>query len=87
MRKAILTNCDSELIKTLSEIALNAINGNINLNKTNKQYLAKFKRHLRKLACVKKTISEKRKILVQSGGFLPTLLSALLTSVLSNVLN
>lgn len=85
LRRSILENCDTDLIKTFSEIAINTLQGNVNISKKTKADLEKYKSKLRKLACPKTSATIKRKLLVQSGGFLPTLLSIVATTILSSL--
>ena len=88
MRKDVLKTADTELIKTISEIVLNVLLGNIDLCLRDKNRLRKYKHYLRLLAAQNRNLPSKRKILVQNGGaFLPTLLTALLSSVVGTVLN
>ena len=92
LRKALLKNGDNELIQTISEIVLNVLQGNVELCDRNKKCLGKYKSYLRLLASNRgrsrdRNVSLKRKILVQHGGFLPTLLTALLSSAIGTVLN
>ena len=77
-RKAIIKTADKELIYCLCECALNILNGNIPLKPNEYQKLSKSKTHLRKLASEKTSQKERRKILVQNGGFLPVLLAPIL---------
>jgi hypothetical protein len=87
LRKILLRNCDPEIIKTICEIAINTLNGNIKVSKNN---FAEFKKHkifLRKLACPKSSLKSKRKIIVQKGGFLPALLGTVISGVIGNLLS
>ena len=43
LRKAIISNCDKELIHTISDCALNVLRGNVNLTDCQKKRLRKFK--------------------------------------------
>lgn len=87
LRKALLKNGDNELIKTISEIVLNVLHGNVKLCPQSKSRLRKYKHYMRTVASQQRNIPSKRKILVQHGGFLPTLLTALLSSVVGTVIN
>lgn len=86
LRKAIIKNSDDALIKALSEISLNTLNGNLELTGGAKNKLKKYKRKLRCIACPKRKLKSKRNILVQEGGFLPVLISSLLSSVIGALL-
>lgn len=83
LRNAIINHCDSEFIKTLSEISLNFLKGNITHSKNINKKLKKFKKKLRTLACSKRSVKVKRNILNQKGGFLPTLIASLLPIIIS----
>ena len=47
LRKGIISNCDKELIHTISECALNVLRGDVNLTDCQKKRLRKFKGLLR----------------------------------------
>ena len=79
LRKAILVNADSDLLFALCEIALNVINGTVRLTPGNKKALKKHQRTIRTLLSRRSSINKKRKILVQRGGFLSTLLVPAIT--------
>ena len=75
LRRAILQNCDSDLIKCLAEISLNVLEGRIILSKKQAAKLRPFKQTLRLLAGKKAKLGTKRTVLVkQSGGALPAAL-------------
>lgn len=86
LRKTILQNADNGLIKTLNEIVHNTLNGNNVIDKKTKTKLEKYKKHMRCLICPKKSISSKRKLLIQNGGFIPTLIASILTGIIGRVL-
>jgi hypothetical protein len=50
LRKAIIKNCNGELVKTISECVLNVLHGNLQLTTCQKKRLRKFKDPLRALA-------------------------------------
>lgn len=82
LRKAILEQCDNQVICVLSEIILNLLNGQFNLTTKQKQKLSKYKKYFRALAkqCNRsKHINKKnaRKLLIQTGGAFPLLLGLL----------
>lgn len=82
LRKAILKSADKELILSIVECAYNVLNGNCTLSKCNKRKLKKFKKVLRSL-CKKSSIKKKQKLIIQKGGFLIPLLSAVLPTLVS----
>lgn len=86
MRKKVLQDlCDDCIYKALHEVAVNLFNKNIKLSNAQKQKLRKNKGLLMKLS--KKTFNkkERKKLVSQSGGFLPIIvptLAAILTSLI-----
>lgn len=86
LRKAIIKNSNSDFIKTLSEISLNLLNGNVEHTPHLKNQLKKYKKNLRCLACSKRSIKSKRNILVQKGGFIPILLGSILSGLIGQLL-
>lgn len=88
LRKAILSNVDDDVIHTINEIAYNTLNNNNPINHKTKSILKKYKSPLRCLACHKKSIASKKKILVQQGnGFLPVLIGTVLSGVIGKLLS
>lgn len=87
IRKAIIKYGDKELINTISEIALNVLNGNGKINNKSKQKLSYYKKQIRCIACSKRSVQSKRKILLQKGGFLPILIGSILSGVIGSLLN
>jgi hypothetical protein len=87
LRKAIIQNCDENLIKALIEIIANTLQGNHELPRKAKNSLNKYKKQLRSAAAPCKNISAKRKILSQKGGaFLPIVLGTILSGVISDLI-
>lgn len=86
LRKALVQNADNGLITAINEIIFNTLNGNNPIDKKTRIKLKKYKKPMRCLICPKKTISSKRKLLVQKGGFLPALITSLLTGVIGKLL-
>jgi len=75
---------DDCLHKALKEIAVNTVNGNIKLTPRERRKLYKYKKLILTMA-KNKAKKRHRKIVVQSGGFLPMLVpavAALLGSIL-----
>lgn len=87
VRKAILKTSSPKLVQTLCEVCLNVLNGNINLSQPQKLKLKKYKNTIRELAGTKKSISKKRKILVQKGGFISLILSTVLGGLVNKLLS
>ena len=82
VRQAILLGFDKELIKCISECALNILKGNVPLKPNEKKALGKYKNKLRQIVD-KKTSLKKKHSIIQKGGFLPLLLAPLLSSVIA----
>jgi lipoate synthase len=80
-----LQNASKDQIDTLSECALNIYKGNIPIGKRTVERLRPYKKHLKTLGLTQLS-TEKKKRILQKGGFLPILgaiASALLTSLLT----
>lgn len=87
LRKAILANVDDDVIKSINEIAYNTLHNNNPINSKAKTFLKRYKKPLRCLACHKKSIAAKKKILIQQGnGFLPILIGTILNGVIGRIL-
>jgi len=82
LRKAIIKNCNSELVISISYCVLNVLNNNLKLTACQKKRLRKFKVLLRALGDKRVSISTK-KGLINQRGFLVPLLSAILPTVAS----
>lgn len=86
VRKSIIKYGNSELIKTLCEICINILNGNVKISPKCKNHLQNYKNSLRKLTAPKVKLQVKKKILVQKGGFLPVILSTILSGVIGSLI-
>lgn len=86
LRKAILQNADNDLIKTIHEIIYNTIYMNNPVDNKSKRILKKYKTSLRCLACPKRSLPYKRKLLIQKGGFLPILIGSILSGVIGKII-
>jgi len=67
----------------MSECVLNLLNGNIKLTGCSKRNLRKHKVALRKVAEKRVPLCRKKKFIIQGGGFLFPLLSAILPKIAS----
>ena len=67
-KKAIIKNASPDLMKAVSEIALNMLKGIIKLTPQQKQRLSRYKKEFRSLAKKSVSVNKKRKLLVQKGG-------------------
>jgi hypothetical protein len=81
LRKAIISNGNSDLIKSIAECILNVLYGNVTLTECGKRKLRKHKTVLRTLADMRVPLTRKKKIIVQRGEFLLPLLGALLSAL------
>lgn len=84
MRKAILHKADKKLIQAICESILNMLSGNLHINTTDFEKLKKYKHIFRKLI-KKSNLRNKKKILIQHGGFLKYLIPAVITGISSIV--
>lgn len=80
-RRALLKVAHPELIKTLCECVHNLLKGNVPLKGSLKKKLHPHKNNLRKIQSNKYTLGQKKKFLIQKGGFLPLLLSVLAPAI------
>ena len=71
--KKIIKSAGGSVLKAISEICLNMLNGVINLSSTQKKKLKKHRAVMRKLT-EKNTLTTRRKLL-QKGNFIGSLLS------------
>ena len=74
------------MLKAIAECALNALNGNHKLTKDEKSKLYKYKNLLRALVNTKVSFKSKRKLLIEKGGFIVPLLTAILSGVIGAVI-
>ena len=87
LREDLISNCNSELVNSISECILNAVNGNVKLTGCNTHKLRKHKVTLRKVVDKRVPLSTKKKLIVQRGGFLLPLLRAVLPVIASLILS
>ena len=86
LRKAIISKCNKELVNFISECFLNVLNGNVKLTGRDTHKLQKHKAALRKVADRHFSLSGKKKLIVQRGGILLPLLSAVLPTIANLIL-
>ena len=82
--KKIIAKASQNVLKAISELALNMLNGVLTLNDAQKKRMKRHKNNMRRLADVNSTLSAKKKI-IQKGGFLSTLLSVGLPLIIKGV--
>jgi hypothetical protein len=83
LRKAIISNCDRELLNSICECIMNVLRGNIKLSDCAKRKLRNHRATLRKVADRHVSLSAKKRAIVQRGGFLLPLLGAVLPTLAS----
>ena len=83
LRKAIDSNSDKKLVNSLHECVLSVLNGNVNLSGCDTRKLRKYKAILHKVADRRVPLCSKKELIVQRGGFLLPLLSAVLSTIAS----
>lgn len=81
LRKAIFSNCDRELVKSICECVLNVRKINANLSDWAKRNLRKNKATPSKVADKHVKLYAKKRAIVQRGGFPLPLLSAVLPTL------
>lgn len=86
LRKQLLKKLPSRSVKAVCECTLNVLKGNVPLSAYQKRSLSKYKTTLRKIASKKGSLFNKKKLIVQKGGFLGILIPAAL-SVLTHLVN
>lgn len=87
-RKKLLQKASLELFRSIDECIKNVIKGNVKFKKRCAEKLSKYKNVLNKINDSKHKITQKKKIIIQSGGaFLPALLSPILGVILDRILN
>jgi hypothetical protein len=83
LRKTIISNCDGELLNALSEINFNILRGNVQLSTCSRRKLRQHKNALRTVADNGQNINKRRQFLIQRGGFILPLLTAVLPTLAS----
>lgn len=86
---SVLQNAPDEVIKSISNAALNAMQGDVSLNLNQKKLFAKQRSLFNQLVSPKIKIKRKKKILIQRGGafpVIPILIGAVLGSLGSHFL-
>ena len=79
-RRKILKSAPKELITALTEGSLNLIRGTVPLSKQKISKLRRYKKQLKTVAA-KKVSAQKKKKILQRGGFLPLLASVLVPAI------
>lgn len=83
-RKTLLQHADKELIRCICQCASRVLSGDVPIQPHEKSRLQNYKGTLRQLRDNRKTLSKKKKIIVQSGGgFLLSLIPAVIGALAS----
>jgi hypothetical protein len=85
LRTGIISNCDKGLVNDICECILNVLKRNINLTACSKRKLKKYKTVIRTLIDKRSPLSTKKRLIIQKGGFLLPLLTAVL-QILANLI-
>jgi hypothetical protein len=83
IRKAIFKNCNRELVKSISDSVLNVLRDNGKLTTCQKKRLRNFEVPPLALADKQVSISTKKRLINQRGGYLVPLISAILRTISS----
>jgi len=75
------------LIKAIVKCAINTLNGNHKLTRHGKSKLHKYKSRLRTRVNPKVSLENKRKLLIQKGGFIVPLLTSMLSGVIGALIS
>jgi len=78
-RKKLLKSASEDNILALKEIAHNLLTGNLNVPEIKK--LKRHRQSIRKFVKKKSSLKSKRKLLIQKGGFLPLMITPLLSAI------
>lgn len=85
-RASFLRDADNNLIKCIQECIFNTLRGNVPLDSKEKKRLIGHRAILRRIASKQGNLKDKKKLLVQRGGFLPYLIVPILSAVLSRII-
>jgi len=85
-RTSFLRIADDKFIRCICECIFNTLKGNITLERREKDRLSKYKTTLRRIAAKRGNWKDKRKLLVQRGGFLPYIIGPILSVLLSRII-
>jgi hypothetical protein len=81
LRKAILWACNNDLLNSISECCLDVLKGNVTLTPCLKRKLKKHELALCQLTDKHVKQANKKRLIVQKGGFLLPLLTAVLPTL------
>lgn len=81
-RDALINTATNDQLQCICDCAINILNENIPLTDTQYKKLKRFQKHIRYIANSDDNIDNK-KLIIQKGGFLPILLTPILTAAAS----
>jgi hypothetical protein len=79
--KSLLQASDKQLIGCICECVHNVANGNVKISQKSLEKIQKHKSKIRKIIGNDVSYQERKKLIVQSGGFLPLLLAPIVSLV------
>ena len=85
-RASFLRTADEKFIRCIHECVLNTLNGNVPLERHEKDRLSKYKTTLRRIVAKRGNWKSKRKLVIQRGGFLPYIIGPILSVLLSQII-
>lgn len=86
-RRALISVAQPELINTICECARNILHNRIPLSKKSKRKLYPYRSQLRKLNDKRVGVADKKRILLQKGGFLLPLLLSTVAPIVSSLVS
>lgn len=82
-RNHLILHSDKDQIYSICECLLNIAKGNISIDKNSFEKLKPFKKTFKKVLDKKINLKDKKKLLIQKGGFLSVLIPALISGISS----
>jgi len=86
-RAVFLQTADEKFICCSRECVFNTLKGNVPLERREENRLSKYKTALRRIAAKRGNWKNKRKLLLQRGGFLPYIIRPILSILLSRIID
>ena len=87
LRKKLIRDVPDQVIQCISECCSNVLKGNVKLTSAQMQRLRSKRQQLRTLADKSVTIPKKKKVLNQTGGFLPFIVPLLGKAIVGGALS
>ena len=84
-RKNIISKSNADLISCICDCCLNLVNGNLKVNKIQRKTLVNHAADIRALSKKGKSFKTRKTLLLQRGGFIPALLTPVLTLIASTI--